>query len=191
MIGSILIIGFAILLLVLIIVLVNQTQNKCKTLTNGGKTPFCGCSSKGSVDDIKFDGTSLVTGFFYQLRSPNVADVSPLFPGIAVIDLYKDDDRFIGQTRFVTGNMVFWMDQTGVSSWVSGAEIYTNMINKCYPNDNPVTELSVNNENNRSEWTIKLPTMKIEEAIDAMNNGKFKYGPTITLVDVDSWKCCA
>lgn len=178
----------AVLLLILFIVIFKK--DKCKTITPIGKSPFCGCSSKGTVNDIKFDGTSPVTGFFYRLKSPD-AEEGPNFPGTDVIDLYRGDDRFGEDTRSVTSNMTFWMDQKGVSRWVNRGELYTKMINKCYPDKNPVTEL-IGTENNRHEWTIELPVEKINEAIAAMYEGTFKYGLTFYEGDdVDEWKCCA
>jgi len=191
--------GVSIITLFVVFAFVFKSRgSSCKTVTPESKIPFCGCSNEASVDDIKFDGTSPVTGFFYQLKSPNEEDGSPAFPDIDVIDLYKNDDRFAGDSRSVTENMVWWMDQKGVSHWVTGREIYSDLINKCYPNENPVTAF-VANDNNRHEWTIRLPIHKINEAIDAMYNGTFKYGPSIYrdilgssgIDDINTWKCCA
>lgn len=191
----VMIFGLAIVVCIILLV-VFVDDGGCNRITAEGTKAFCGCGKNSTVtiDDIKFDGTSPVTGFFYRMSNASAAQV---FPGIGVIDLYTDDERFTGQ-RSVTVNMVWWMDRKGVSHWVSGGEIYTDLINKCYKDENPVTGYN-NGYNNRHDWTIELSTSKIQEVIDAMKDGTFKYGKTIYrdvngdsgIDDLGSWKCCS
>jgi hypothetical protein len=192
----VMIFGLAIVVCIILLVVV-VGDGGCNRITAEGTKAFCGCGKNSTVtiDDIKFDGTSPVTGFFYRMSNASAAQV--VFPDDKVIDLYKDDERFTGETRNVTSSMVWWMDRKGVSHWVSGAEIYTDLINKCYKDENPVTEY--NEDNNRHDWTIELSTSKIEEAIKAMEDGTFRYGKTIYrdvdgdsgIDDLGSWKCCS
>ena len=195
----VIIFGLAIVVCIILLV-VFVGDGGCNRITAEGTKAFCGCGKNSTVtiDDIKFDGTSPVTGFFYQMKDPDETISSPDFPGPEVIDVYEDDSRFTGEQRSVDDNMVWWMDRKGVSHWVSGREIYTDLINKCYNSENPVTEL-IDGDNNRHVWTIKLSTSKIEEAIDAMNDRTFEYGKTIYrdvngdsgIDDLGSWKCCS
>jgi hypothetical protein len=194
----VMIFGLAIVVCIILLVVV-VGDGGCNRITAERTKAFCGCGKNSTVtiDDIKFDGTSPVTGFFYIMRN-STSDAQVVFPDIGVIDLYKYDERFTGETRNVTSNMVWWMDRKGVSHWVSGAEIYTDLINKCYKDENPVPKYT-NNGNNRHDWTIELSPSKIDEAIKAMNDHTFKYGKTIYrdvngdsgIDDLGSWKCCS
>jgi hypothetical protein len=189
------IIFLILLALIIPLVLFFTVGNKgcINRLTRKGKPAFCGCKTNkaNTINDIKFDGTSPVKGFFYEIQKPE----GTTFP--QDIDLYADDDRF-DSTRPITEAMVWWMDFDGISHWVQNKEIYTDLINKCHPRENPVTDFDGDGENNRHDWTIKLTPEKSREAIEAMNDGSFAYGLTIArdppsggdIDDLKTWKCC-
>jgi hypothetical protein len=190
------IIFLILLVLIIPLVLFFTVGNKgcVNRLTRKGKPAFCGCKTNkaNKIEDIKFDGTSPVAGFFYQLQKPEGTDFSDI-----TIDLYADDDRFEGK-RPITESMVWWMDFDGISHWVQNKYIYTDLINKCYPRENPVTDFDGDGGNNRRDWTIMLTPEKSREAIEAMENGSFAYGLTIArypdtgggIDDLKTWKCC-